>query len=282
MKKNKIAYGVGLAALFCVAGVQAASFQKEAGFTYDKTDYDPDGDLTIMTVGGTYYLAPVQASGPLAEAAFLAKASGVNAFIGTVDQTIVSTSLDGETYGIGVDYVLPANDIKLGLAMETYDVSASGTTIELTTTTLEFGKYLDDKKYVSLSYAMGTLSVTTIPDTDLTDISLAGKWLLDQGGNTINLEAFYSQEEADDGTVSETNSVIGISGDYYLDDSLSLGLGYMTNSGDDTTEEGSTVGLHAEKFLTDTFSVELTYSAFSSDSGVDDDTSVSLTIGGRF
>jgi len=281
MNTKTMIYSVGLAVMFSASGAQAASFQAEAGFQNDTTDIDSNNDYSIMSVGGTYYLQPVQVSGPHAEAAFLAKASGVKANVGTVDATIATVGVDGNTYGVGVDYVLPANDIKLGLDLQSVDISALGSTIETSMTTLEVGKYLDDRKYVGFSYGTGTNSITGFSDTDVTDISIDGKWLLNQAGKDINLEATVAQESLDNGTISESNNVISIGGDYYLDNSLSVGMGYKTNSGDDTSEEGSTIAVHAEKFITDVFSVEMIYSQFSADTATDE-TAVSFTIGGRF
>ena len=276
MKTKTIAYGVGLAVMFCVTGAQAGSFQTEAGFKNDMTDIDSNND-----VGGTYYLQPVQSSGPQAEAAFLAKASGVKASVGTVDATIASVGVDGNAYGVGVDYLLPVHDIKLGVDLQSVDVSAAGSSIKTSMTTLGVGKYLDDRKYVGFNYGTGTNSVTGFPDTDATDISIGGKWLLNQAGKNINLEATVAQQNLDDGTTSDTNNVISVGGDYYVDNSLSVGMGYQTNSGDDTTVEGSTIALHAEKFVTEALSVAMVYSKFSADSATDE-TAISLTVGGRF
>ena len=281
MKTKKIAYGVGLAVMFCFAGSQAYAFQAEAGFQNDSTDIDSNNDLSVMSVGGTYYLKPVDVSGPQREAAFLAKASGVNAHYGTVDATVASTGLSGNAYGLGVDYLLPMHDIKVGVGIQSYDVSASGTTFKQSMTTLGVGKYLDDRKYVAFSYGTGTDSVTGFPDTDNTDINVNGKWLLEQNGKTINLEGSIARASSDDGITSGSNNIIKVGGDYYWDNSLSVGMGYSTNSGDNTSDEGSTIDLQAEKYVTEAMSVAMVYSKFSADSA-SDETTISFTIGGRF
>jgi len=281
MKTKTKIYGVGLAVMFAVSGAQAATFQAEAGLQNDITDIDSNNDYSIMSVGGTYYLKPVQASGPQAEAAFLAKASGVKANIGTVDATIASVGVDGNAYGVGVDYMLPVHDIKVGLDLQKVDISASGSSIKQSTTTLGVGKYIDDRKFVAFNYGTGTNSVTGLPDADTTDISVDGKLLLNQAGKNINLEASIAQQSVDDGTTNDSNNILRVGGDYYWDDSLSVGMGYTTNSGDNISDEGSTIALHAEKFVTQAMSVEMTYAKFSADSATDE-TSISLTVGGRF
>lgn len=281
MKTKTIAYGVGLAVMFCVAGAQANTFQAEAGFLNDMTDIDSNNDFSVMSVGGTYYFKPVDVNGPKAEAPFMAKASGVNAHYGSVDATVASVGVDGSSYGVGVDYLLPMHDIKVGVDIQSYDISASGSSIKQSKTTLGVGKYIDDRKYVSFSYGSGKDTVTGFPDNDLSDITVNGKWLLEQAGKTINLEGSIARASEDDGTTKGSNNIFSIGGDYYLDKSLSVGMGYTKNSGDNATDEGSTVALQAEKYFTETMSVAMVYSKFSADTATDEK-SISLAIGGRF
>jgi len=281
MKTKTIAYGVGLAVMFCVAGAQANTFQAEAGFQNDMTDIDSNNDFSVMSVGGTYYFKPVDVNGPQAEAPFLAKASGVNAHYGSVDATVASVGVDGSSYGVGVDYLLPMHDIKVGVDIQSYDISASGSSIKQSKTTLGVGKYLDDRKYVGFSYGTGKDSITGLPDNDLSDIAVNGKWLLEQAGKTINLEGSIARASEDDGTTSGSNNIFRVGGDYYLDKSLSFGMGYTKNSGDNTSDEGSTIAVQAEKFVTEAMSVAMVYSKFSANSATDEK-SISFTIGGRF
>lgn len=275
----------GLACLLCLGAAplaQAQDYQLEAGFMYITTDIDPNDDVTITAVGGEYYFAPVSPSGPLAEAAFMAKAGGVLLLLGDVDATISNTNADGDLQTFAVDYVLPENDILLGFETSSIDLSLVWAELETTSNSIRIGKYLDDNSAVAFDYANGNVSVNGNPDIDTSAISLSGKFLLDAGGNTANLEAAFSSEKEDDGQ-STTNNVLTLSGDYYLDETFSLGLGFSNNSGDRASEEGREISLQLKKFLNETVSVDVEYTSFSANSNAGDDSStLSLLISGRF
>jgi hypothetical protein len=71
-----------LAAMFVSATTQADDYQFELNLTGDHASIDSDGasDLDAIGVAGTYYFKPVPTDGvPLAEAAFLNKASSLTA-----------------------------------------------------------------------------------------------------------------------------------------------------------------------------------------------------------
>lgn len=275
----------GLACLLCLSAAplaQAQDYQLEAGFMHTTTDIDPNSDMTVTAVGGKYYFAPVSPSGPLAEAAFMAKAGGVLLLLGDVEATIGNTDADGDTRNFAVDYVLPENDILLGFETSSADLSVSWAEFETTSNSIRIGKYLDDNSALAFDYASGSVSITGNPDIDTSAIGLSGKFLLDAGGNTANVEAAFSSEKEDDGQ-STTNNVLTLSGDYYLDETFSLGLGFSNNSGDRASEEGREVSLQMKKFLNETVSVDVEYTSFSADSNAGDDSStLSLLISGRF
>lgn len=283
-KKSHFIRGTMLvaAAVLCIPTVQAAQYQTEAGILYEATDVDPNDDITIIGIAGTYYFAPIDVKGPLAEAEFLAKASGVGAGYLSADADIGNTNVDGNGYYLGIKYVVPGPDLVLGLIVDSIDLSGGGADLESSSTTFQIGKYVSDTALLGFSYMTGTQSITGQPDNDLGGIEFSGKMLTKMNGKAVSLNASFGQESYDYGSGNDgTNTILSIGGDYYVDDTLGIGAGYATNSGDDSSTEGSTLSFNITKFVTNTTSILFGYETFLADSA-DDSTTLTLGISARF
>lgn len=186
----------------------AENYQTEIGLSY--TDFGPvDG----FTIDGTYHFDEVDTSGkPLAEAAYLQNANNVSLAYTDIDGFDV-TSIAAEFY-INNFYIAP-----------------------LYTNRSEGGA----SYAAAVGYATDNFRITTtVPEEDY-ELNVDVKYVTQlEGGNFINFEAGY----ADGGDFGE--DAITIAGDYYFDETLSVGA--IILNADDTD-----FGLSVDKFFTGTF-----------------------------
>src|SRR5690606_12487528 len=101
----------------------AHAYQAEINAGYENTDFDGEADVDTLFINGKYYLNGVQVkNAPLAEAAFLAKASNIGlgyahasiddlefdlgSFVGT-NTFIVNADLDIDNVGISGEFYIP-------------------------------------------------------------------------------------------------------------------------------------------------------------------------------
>lgn len=73
--------------IFLISNISlASSYQSEIGLacssTHSYLSIDPNDKTSTSAVAGVFYLSPIDVDGPLAEAAFISKASYVTAGIG--------------------------------------------------------------------------------------------------------------------------------------------------------------------------------------------------------
>jgi hypothetical protein len=199
----------------------------DSGYLFEDTD--------SLSLSGTWYFDPV-ATGevPLAEAAYLGRASSLSAIVGRLEA--FDTRLDAQ--GANVSYYLPG-----GLFYASASLSRSEYITALNSTTV-----LTEHD----TYWSGMLGITPLAGLRITTS-------LREHGYDPNLTArhvgklrnghFYAGSvsivEPDFGDTS-----FGLDFDYYLDESASLGVGY-----EDATERWQ---LRAEKFYAKTWAVGAT------------------------
>ena len=64
---------------------------------------------------------------------------------------------------------------------------------------------------------------------------------------------------------------MAFSGDYYLDQSISIGASIDLNSGDDKSDEGKAIGVNVNVFLVPAFSVYAEVIQFNADNALGED-----------
>src|SRR5690606_29129531 len=85
----------------------AHAYQAEVGGTIALVDPDNGDTSTGFAIDGTYYFNPVQVkNSPLNEAAFLNRASNINAAVSYIDYDL----FDVTTFNVGVEYFVPNSD----------------------------------------------------------------------------------------------------------------------------------------------------------------------------
>lgn len=212
----------------------AHAYQAEVGGTVNLIDPDDGDTSTGFAIDGKYYFNPVQVkNNPLNEATFLDRASNINGAISYVDYDWYETT----TFGAGVEYYVPNSDFYVGANIAHATEKEEGyEDYDLTTYGVEVG-YLPAP---GLLIAAG-LKGWDNDDSDGVDPTLRAKYVTKIGANDINLEAYAGFGDLDE---------FKVRADYYIDNSLSLGVDYYDN---DFYDE---FGINAKKFFNQQVSVE--------------------------
>ena len=237
---KKLAIASALLSALAVTGT-ANAYQAEVGAAAAYVDPDNGGSGSAFGVDGTYYFNPVQTrNAPLAEAAFLDRASNVSAQATFADQ---GDNVESNTYGVNAEVYVPNTDffIGAGIAKNDTEVDLGPRTIDtdLTTYSAEVG-YLPAP---GLLIAAGLKGWDNDQD-DGVDPTLRAKYVTQlSNGNDINLEAGASFGDLDE---------YNLAADYFIDKTLSVGADYYNN---DLTDQ-SEFGINARKFLNQQVSLE--------------------------
>lgn len=212
----------------------AHAYQAEVGATINLIDPDNGDTSTGFAIDGKYYFNPVQVkNNPLNEAAFLDRASNVNAAISYYDYDWYETT----TFGAGIEYYVPNSDFYVGANIaRTTEEEVGLPDYDLTTYGVEVG-YLPAP---GLLIAAGLKGYDN-EYTDGVDPTLRAKYVTTIGANDVNLEAYAGFGDLDE---------FKVRADYYIDKTLSLGVDYYDN---DLYDE---LGINAKKFITQQISVE--------------------------
>ena len=237
---KKLAIASALLSALAVTGT-ANAYQAEVGAAAAYVDPDNGGSGSALGVNGTYYFNPVQTrNAPLAEAAFLDRASNVNAQATFADRG----DLDDNTYGVGAEIFVPNSDFYLSGNVsqnekERFNLLGQKYDFDTTYYAAEVG-YLPAP---GLLIAAGLKGYDNDND-DGVDPTLRAKYVTTlSNGKDINLEA-----GAAFGDLDEYN----LAADYFIDKTLSIGADYSNND----LKNQSEFGINARKFINQQVSLE--------------------------
>ena len=233
---KKLAIASALLSALAITGT-ANAYQAEIGASAGLIDPDNASSSGSFGVDGTYYFNPVQTrNAPLAEAAFLDRASNVNAKY----QYDELGNDERHQYGVGAEYFVPNSDFYLSGNVSGHDLKDNDDlNNDLTTYGAEVG-YLPAP---GLLIAAGLKGWDNDRD-DGVDPTLRAKYVTTlSNGKDINLEA-----GAAFGDLDEYN----LAADYFIDKTLSVGVDYYSNDINDNDE----FGVSARKFFTPQVSLE--------------------------
>lgn len=251
----------------------AATYQSEISAAYADIDVSNDSEEGYFVgLEGTYYFSPVDTKNhPLAEAAFIEKASNLYIGLGNFEFKEAGDRLDIYQRSIGVDFYIPNTMFYLGAGVNEikskYTWPAEG----------NFAGGTDSSKWDSTWFVKAGVAPVTglLVWTEFTeDIDVSDQWNINgkyviplSGEQALNIEASYEKSD-----ISYAEDTITGTVDYYLDRNLSLGAGFVNvsyNSDEDSTTD---YFVRARNFFTDNISAELTYT--------DGDYESSLMLGG--
>lgn len=226
-----------LATLLATSFGSAHAYQAEVGGTINVYDFDEVGTETGFAVDGTYYFNPVQVkNNPLNEAAFLDRASNVNAEIGYIDLDYG----DITTFGAGIEYFVPNSDFYLsaGIGHTTVKVDGAGNEDALT--------YRAEVGYLPVPGLLVAVGLDGYNDdySDDVDPTIRAKYVTQVGGFDMNFEADAQFRDDND---------YGLGADLYLDKTFSVGLAY---AGSDADGFDDSFILRTKKFFTPQISLE--------------------------
>lgn len=211
-----------IALTLCSTAVVANTYQLELNADYATVDNDA-GDTDGFILSGEYFFAPVNTAGkPLAEAAFLQKASNVGVTYKD-DDGFTTVTADVEFYVPNSMFYVGASFISPEEGDDDFTVTAGVTPVD------------------------GWLLTTTYTDSVDYELNLKSKYVAQLAGDTaINFEVGYE----DGGDLPDDTVEAGL--DYYFNHNVSLGL--FTESAAETL-----TGVRGRYFFNDQFSAEASY-----------------------
>ena len=249
-----------------LAGLGTAhAYQAEVNAAYENTDTDGLGDIDTFAIGGKYYLNGVQVkNAPLAEAAFLSKASNIGLAYANASTEDEGVELEIDTVGINGEFFIPNSQFYVAGSLNRAEVTAES----------EFGKASDD----NTGYAMeaGYLPInglllaagiskenidaaqvakkgfinaysTSSALADDTALTLRAKYVTLVGNHYANFKA---------STAFGDENAYGVAADLYIDPTLSVGV----SINDATLEDFDTVfSVRAQKFFTPAIAAGVNY-----------------------
>lgn len=253
MKKTYLALAVAGAAFVATPAI-AQDYQMEAGVSYTSISPDVGPSDSAIAVDFTYYLEQVSTAGkPLAEAAFLGRNNNVGLGYETIDKA------DVDTINLNAEFWF--EDIYVAADIDRWDDSSwdeDGIDYEVTA-----GYMIDDGLLVKASYADSDESGSKAT------YGLGAKYVADLGGNFVNLEADYKNNDGD--------SLFAVAGDYFLTNELSIGAGLAQT---DVSGSKLQIDVGAKYFFLPTVSGEVSYTH--NYENADKDSAINLRLAARF
>ncbi|NLN57407.1 MAG: putative porin [Gammaproteobacteria bacterium] len=256
------------------------AYQFEINGGYENTDFDGEADVDTLFINGKYYLNGVQVkNAPLAEAAFLAKASNIGlgyahasiddlefdlgSFVGT-NTFIVNADLDIDNVGISGEFYIPNSQFYISGNLNHTEITAKVLGAEESTDNtgyaLEVGylptnglllavgatnENIDPIQVANYGFTTNFLNAATLQDD--TAVSLRAKYVTQIGNHFTNFEGL---------TYFGDETTYRLGADLYIDPTLSVGVSIADSTADDSD---TIFGVRAQKFFTPTIAVGVNY-----------------------
>ena len=244
----------------------AHAYQAEINANYENTSFDGDSeDLDTFGISGKYYLNGVNTkNSPLAEAAFLSKASNIG--LGYANSSIDEDGGDWEidTVGLNGEFFIPNSQFYVSGSLNRSEVTVES----------EFGKASDDNVGYALEAGYlpvdGLLIAAGVAKENLDPMYVSKNGFIDTFSNisavaddtAVTLRAKYVTQIGNHFTNFEGATYFGdetayrLGADLYIDPTLSVGVSFM----DTTFDDFDTVwAVRAQKFFTPAIAVGLDY-----------------------
>ena len=268
MKKLSLATAL-ITSLFAMG---ANAYQAEVGGMYEVTDVD-GGEINSAAVNGKYYLNSVQPKGaPLAEAAFLNRASNIGAgyVFSKLEDDEDLAELKYNILGVTGEFFIPNTQFYVSGALNRTDLKVSATGVgsasdDGTGYALEVGflpieglllaaGVADQSESIDPIQAAKYGFITTFANAvlatgeeDDTAVTLRAKYVTHIGNHFANFEAH---------TYIGDETTYRLGADLYLDPTLSVGASFADTTADDSD---TLFTIRAQKFLTPQIAVGANY-----------------------
>lgn len=270
-----------LVATALLASMTAANaYQYEVNAAYENTDIeDVKSDVDVFAIGGKYYFTPVANSkAPLAEAAFLSKASNLGlayARSSTEDSdTIFGISYNYETtsdtIGLAGEYYVPNSQLYFSAAVNNTDSTTKASALGVSVSEDDSGTgYAVEVGFLPVNGLLLAIGATDMEES-IDPVQVAQLGLISTVGATgaagedtaATLRAKYVTRLANNDVNFESKILIGeetayrFAADFYLDPTLSIGASVADSTFDDSD---AIFGVRVQKFFTPAVAVGLGY-----------------------
>ena len=273
------------------------NYQTEIFVNYYRSEDDDDLEMKMHGLSAVIHFTEVNTVGhPLAEAVFLERIGSIEVLVGEQELKVDSTifEADGPIYGgiatvmkPGLPIAIQATLVKSELE---FDAPIDGD-IKIDSYGFGIGYFFAHNFLVGVKYShterdtdMEIPNFSIVETTKFDDYELAVKFVRElEDGTAFNIEGDFGVSQSDDGTDNESNTIIGISGDYYFNQKISIGGGLEINTGDDKSDEGKTFEIDFKAFVTHIFSINFGLEKFNADNdeGADEE-SLQFILSARF
>ena len=249
-----------------LAGLSTAhAYQFEINGGYENTDLEESSDLDTFFINGKYYLNGVQVkNAPLAEAAFLAKASNIGLGYVNSNLDVTDVELEIDSVGISGEFFIPNTQFyvsgKLNRSEITIEDDEDSISADNTGYALEVGylpinglllavgvadESVDPVQVANYGFTTNLLNQLTVGED--TAVSLRAKYVTQIGNHFANFEGLsYFGDE----------TTYRLGADLYIDPTLSVGVSIADSTADDSE---TVFGVRAQKFFTPTIAVGVNY-----------------------
>lgn len=253
-------------------GFNANAYQAESTIAYEHIDMD-DGKGNGVVITGKYYFSPIQTrNAPLAEAAFLNKASNIGGgfaynkleddedllelqfnSLGVTGEVFIPDTqfyVSGALYRTNTKITVPllGSDSKAhnGYALEAGFLPING--LLFAAGIADLSKTLNPVQLSQYGFVSNFMNSTTVSgEDDDKAVTLRAKYVTQLGGYYTNFEAqsYFGDE-----------TTYRLAADLYLDPTLSVGVSIADSTADDSD---SIFNIRAQKFFTPEFALGVGY-----------------------
>jgi hypothetical protein len=276
--------------LACVNHAAAGSdgeFQSEVGFGYAKFDFGDgiDGDTKAWIL--TRHFLPVSTDDhPLAEAAFLERASSVTLYLDRSDTKVDMFTAATQTVALDISLAQESSRyvVDLAIAMTSGGVGGTDVSIRQGLAGLGLGWYATPNLRVGATVA--TMDELVSVSRDSVDdyansYGFNGKWVQPVSDtNAIGVEAAYVRERLGGDSGKSKGYAIDMVARYYLTRFVGAGV-LLEKTSNNKAGDTKTFGANLRAFFTEQYSLELEF-AKTTDDDDGEVTQVSAIIGARF
>lgn len=224
------------------------NFETDLSYTHREIG---NSDAQTTTLKGAYYFGGVDDSkGPLAEAAFVDRASSIAALYGFGKTTPFDDDLS--TFGIGGRYVGKNSGIFVDLSYLSNTIAEQVGEESRSVIAVEGGMYIGELGRLTIGLANNEIDQSYGSDESANNLFIRYKQLIQfSGENSLNLEGFLGTTDFED---SDDLVELALATDYYFNRFISIGadLAFVSVQANEDTPR---YGINAQWFLNNHFSI---------------------------
>lgn len=261
--------------------ISAETYNLEADISFTKKDYfGEDIDSSLLDV--TYYFKDIDNSkGPLAEAVFLNKSSEASVKYGNASQEYLKNY---NTWGLVGRYVSDTGFIITLDYINKGITTINGDEYVIDSGYLEVGGYISDVSTLTLSLSSNQNDEAGFDGiiSNTTSVRYNHLFLMENDTSIkLNARLAYNTYKNDEYNLDDFG-IIDLSGDYYFNRQLSVGLDFMRFKQNSRDQTATKYGINSNYFINDKVSVSGAWSLTEVEDSSEDANSFTISLNGRF